>query len=228
MWYLFIVAASYILLICYDIASLYGKKSLSYVFALLGIGLQCISTGYGVYLSLSDVSLEVYFNHAFEKSISCIGVICSFGLLVYCLFFALPAKDTYISNDNQSNNNQLKLVNTGFYALCRHPGVWFLSLFYLFLGIVFEHSIMFYLWIANTVGDVIYVLIQDIYIFQKTICDYHSYQTETPFLIPTKKSILKMMNYKKPHPLKDDAHPSKEDRTPIIENEIEVRDNDFI
>ena len=185
MWWLLASIAVYFLLICYDFANLHGKKWISYSLAVAGIAMLIISSGYGIY---SVFSIDIIRNHMLLKSVEMLGALGSLGLLVHCLFFALPARDTYI------NPQRIKLVNTGFYALCRHPGLWWLSLLYLFLWMLLEHKAMLYLWVINTFGDIVYVVIQDIFIFPKTIDGYHMYKLETPFLIPTRKSILRMFS----------------------------------
>jgi len=105
-------------------------------------------------------------------------------LLAYSLFINLPWRKTYIDSGTGGT-----LIKTGSYALVRHPGVlWFA---WLMVGITLVSGSKLMLiggpvWLA---ADVIYVLVQDRYLFVKMFPGYEDYRRETPMLIPSKKSI---------------------------------------
>jgi protein-S-isoprenylcysteine O-methyltransferase Ste14 len=105
-------------------------------------------------------------------------------LMVYTLFMGIPFTKTYIET-NKGNT----VVNTGMYALCRHPGVIWFFFFYFFLGLASGKISL--LWAAGvwTIMDIIYVYIQDRWIFTIILEDYQSYQKQVPFLIPDLISI---------------------------------------
>ncbi len=107
------------------------------------------------------------------------------GLLfmLYSLFFALPFRKTYIEGDGN------KVVDTGLYALCRHPGVIGFFAMYIFLWLATGSSLVFAAAIIWTVMDIIHVWVQDRYFFPKALRGYEAYRQKTPFLIPTKKSL---------------------------------------
>ena len=107
-------------------------------------------------------------------------------LLLYSLFFALPFNATYV--DAEDNNT---VVDTGMYALCRHPGViWFFFL-YLFLWLSSGIKIMMWAGLVWTLMDVFHVYLQDNWFFPLSLKDYELYKTGTPFLIPSLGSIKK-------------------------------------
>jgi protein-S-isoprenylcysteine O-methyltransferase Ste14 len=109
-----------------------------------------------------------------------------FGLItLYALFFALPFGRTYASAERGS------VVDTGLYALCRHPGVIFFFLAYLCLAFAAGSDLMFWAMLAWTAMDVIHVWVQDKFFFPRTLEGYAAYQQSTPFLWPTKQSIGK-------------------------------------
>ena len=112
-----------------------------------------------------------------------------FVLLIFTLFFALPFEETYVKESS------MRMAYTeGVYALCRHPGVlWFIG-FYLFLGLGFKSKDILFYGIVVSVWNVLYVVFQDLYSFPLTFHNYKQYQKQTPFLIPTKKSIQKCFN----------------------------------
>lgn len=104
-------------------------------------------------------------------------------LLLYSLFGALPFRRTYV--EKNGNNT---VINTGMYALCRHPGViWFFFLF-LFFSLATGIKLMMLATLIWTALDVVHVYIQDRWLFPMTLKDYELYQKETPFLIPNRES----------------------------------------
>ncbi|MEG0755259.1 MAG: hypothetical protein RR450_02585 [Oscillospiraceae bacterium] len=52
---------------------------------------------------------------------------------------------------------------------------------------------MLWAFLLFTAADVLYVVIQDRYIFPKTLSGYADYQKTTPFLIPTPTSLRAML-----------------------------------
>lgn len=132
--------------------------------------------------------LNVFRAGAFGGAVD--GVLALLGLfslaaLGYCLFFALPFEETY------RRQSVLREAYTGgVYALCRHPGVLCLWGVYLFWGLAalpaagfLRRGLLFSL--LNTV----YALFQDRVTFPQTFGNYASYRAQTPFLIPTARSI---------------------------------------
>ncbi len=110
------------------------------------------------------------------------------ALLIYTLFFALPAKKTYTGRSGQN------LVSSGVYSLCRHPGVLWLFLFYLFSWLLCGSKYMLIAWLLFSALDIAYVIWQDVSVFPKTIPGYDEYKKTTPFLIPSIKSIKNSLN----------------------------------
>lgn len=106
-----------------------------------------------------------------------------FGLLIYTLFFALPFKETYVEN------NKPNVYTSGVYALCRHPGVLWLSLFYGFLWLATDQVSVLYAFLLFSLMDLIYVILQDVWIFPKILNGYEAYRKTTPFLVPNYRSI---------------------------------------
>lgn len=109
-------------------------------------------------------------------------------LLVYSLFMGIPFTKTYIQSKQENT-----VVNTGMYALCRHPGVLWFFFFYLFLWMASGKTVLIWAGFIWTAMDVLYVFIQDRWLFPKTFAAYEEYKQEVPFLIPTPASIKKCM-----------------------------------
>jgi len=112
----------------------------------------------------------------------------SLGLMFYALFFALPFSKTYVTGENSA-----QVVDTGLYALCRHPGVLFFCFFYLFLYGCSGQDLMFWAWLLFTAMDLLHVAVQDRYIFPKSLPGYGQYQQRVPFLLPTGESLRRCL-----------------------------------
>lgn len=111
-------------------------------------------------------------------------------LLIYTLFFALPFEVTYVKPESE----KAKVYDKGMYALCRHPGVLWLFLFYLCLGSAFAPSELWKTGLFYSLLDLLYVIVQDLWTFPHSFADYGGYQKKTPFLIPDRKSIRRALS----------------------------------
>ncbi|HPF20354.1 MAG TPA: hypothetical protein PLC88_03360 [Syntrophomonas sp.] len=105
-------------------------------------------------------------------------------LMIYTIFGAVSFKKTYL--ETQKGNT---VVTTGMYALCRHPGVLWFFLFYCLSGLAFNNQLLLIAAIIWTLLDIVYVYIQDRWIFPIILEDYHIYQQQVPFIIPNLTSL---------------------------------------
>ena len=104
------------------------------------------------------------------------------GLVVYALFFALPRQASYARPGEQR-----PVCRKGLYAACRHPGV------------LFFIPLMIFLWLGTGLGpgtaalytalNIALSLFEDYKVFPLRLEDYCTYRQETPFIIPTPRSI---------------------------------------
>ncbi|MFA7077395.1 MAG: hypothetical protein WC147_03140 [Syntrophomonas sp.] len=113
-------------------------------------------------------------------------------LQLYTLFFALPFSKTYV---NLGKGNQV--IDTGMFALCRHPGVIWFFFFYLFLWVASGKMTVLWAGIIWTILDILHVYIQDRWYFPKILNEYNLYITRVPFLIPNKNSLKNAFQMKK-------------------------------
>lgn len=104
-------------------------------------------------------------------------------LEVISLFTALPAKETYLGGD------PVALVDTGMYALCRHPGALWLAALSPLMALGLGSTGLLWAGVSAALLNILYVLFQDKVVFPRMIRGYAAYQKSTPFLIPTRKSI---------------------------------------
>jgi protein-S-isoprenylcysteine O-methyltransferase Ste14 len=100
------------------------------------------------------------------------------------LFSSLPVIHTYLGN-----NEPTQLVDSGMYALCRHPGALWFPLFSVSLAIGLGNWELLASAGLASLLNLWYVWFQDLFIFPRTIAGYRKYQESTPFLIPTAQSI---------------------------------------
>ena len=112
------------------------------------------------------------------------GAVIFLMLLVYSLFFALPARETYATGKSPD-----QLCRTGMYALCRHPAALWLSGFYLCYWLYFGGRLLLCQFICCSVANFLYIFLQDKYFFPRLFKEYWQYQEDTPFLLPNLASI---------------------------------------
>lgn len=104
------------------------------------------------------------------------------ALLVYTLFFALPAGASYAHPGEDR-----PVCAGGVYALCRHPGVlWFAAAYLCLWG-----GCGFPFWAAAlyTALDVLLVVFEDGWVFPARLSGYDDYRRATPFLLPNRSSL---------------------------------------
>lgn len=150
----------------------------------------------GAFLALSTVVLAAdawrRHIHGGWSLVWAAGALVMLGLLVYTLFFALPAGGSSVTT---ADKDVLRpLVNTGVFALCRHPGVLFLGGFYACLwGALggWALGIAFFLFTAL---DAAYAAWQGARVFPRSIRDYAAYCAETPRFLPTLRSFRRCLH----------------------------------
>ena len=110
-------------------------------------------------------------------------------LLVYSIFLEIPFRKTYAEAGVGD-----ELIKTGTYALTRHPGVLWYSLF--LMGLILVSRSRSSLWAAPAwlAMEVLWVWIQDRFFFDQMFPGYEQYRQETPMLIPTRKSIKRCLD----------------------------------
>lgn len=181
MIYIIIGVIAFIFLYIFDINKIYKIHKFLNIFFALGVLLISASTLGILFGNFEKTNTPPHLSIVFGiLSASC------FILMIYSLFFALPFNKTYITGENPD-----KVTDSGMYAVCRHPGVIWFMLFYLFLWLSSGINLMFWAFLIWTIMDIIHVMIQDKYFFPKTLKGYSEYKKTTPFLIPSFLSIKK-------------------------------------
>jgi len=131
----------------------------------------------------------------------------SVSLLVYSLFLEIPFRRTYAANGVGD-----RLVETGTYALVRHPGVLWLALFLLGLVLVSRSRLLLLATPVWLLMDVLYVCVQERFLFRKMFPGYEQYQQETPMLIPTRESMARCLRTLRIRGGKEGSLPNPEGR----------------
>jgi protein-S-isoprenylcysteine O-methyltransferase Ste14 len=111
-------------------------------------------------------------------------LVAGFFMLLYSLFLEIPITQTYVKSSGPRG-----LVQEGTYALTRHPGViWYaVALCGLFLASGSRQTLIAGpVWLAM---DVLWVWIEDRFIFERVFDGYADYKKSTPMLVPTAGSI---------------------------------------
>lgn len=108
-------------------------------------------------------------------------------LMSYSILVEIPlhlARRSAARLNAPSESTNMDLVQTGTYALCRHPGFLWMLLFLAGQVLLAQRTGMLELvfWWASL--DFLVVAIQDYYIFPRRFKNYRDYSLTTPFLIP--------------------------------------------
>jgi protein-S-isoprenylcysteine O-methyltransferase Ste14 len=180
MVYILLGSFAFLLFFLFDYYNLRNFSLPKNVVSIAGIAVFIYSTS----KSISDspvIQLPI-----FVQLISTVVFAMASMLLIYSLFIELPFKSTYSS---EVYNNSL--VDTGTYALCRHPGV--LWLFFSLIALFFMTGSILLVFeaIVWTSINVLYVYLQEKIFFCNMFPNYSDYQKTTPMLIPDKNSIKK-------------------------------------
>ncbi|XMB86032.1 hypothetical protein RJG79_11615 [Mycoplasmatota bacterium WC44] len=183
MEYIALGAASFVIYFFFDIFTLKNEVIKKMIFGISGIILLVYST-YKIIVLSEKVT---YFSPTI-RLISSVLFIVSLLLLIYSLFLEIPFSKTYGKNEHNT-----ELVDTGTYALCRHPGVLWLGLVFFFLYFITSVNLVLYAGVIWSFINVIYVVLQERYIFNKMFPDYEKYIKNTPMLIPNRQSIKKFI-----------------------------------
>lgn len=183
MVYIFIGVLGFVSLLLFDIYSLMNKNILKYFFGILGVALIIGATGLILYenIELKFSTVVIISNFLFLILFS--------GVLVYSLFIEVGLMTTY------GKDNKPSLVRNGTYGLSRHPGVIWLFIVFVNFYFIFGNELIIYAAISWTVVNVIYVYIQEKFIFEKIFIDYVDYKKATPMIIPTINSIKQSFTY---------------------------------
>ncbi|MCX8013866.1 MAG: hypothetical protein N3A02_06210, partial [Rectinema sp.] len=77
-----------------------------------------------------------------------------------------------------------KVYRYGCYAVCRHPGFWWLLLLTLGLSVLNASANAWNVFFLTNICNLLLISLQDRYTFPVQFADYHDYAREVPFLIP--------------------------------------------
>ncbi len=183
MLYIALGSLSFVFLFLFDVYTVRKDGIKKKIFGALGLGLLIYSA------TMTTVSSTRLVFSTPVRIIAAIGWLLSMLLLVYSLFLELPFVNTYGRREHSN-----RLVDTGTYALCRHPGVlWFGFAFFFFFLLTGARLIAF-AGIIWTALDVLHVYIQEKLFFKRMFPDYELYIKHTPMLIPTLGSIRKCLS----------------------------------
>jgi protein-S-isoprenylcysteine O-methyltransferase Ste14 len=113
----------------------------------------------------------------------------SLFLLIYSLYINLPFAKTYVATGVGD-----KLITSGLYALVRHPGVHWFTLFLVALILVSRSRLMLIAAPIWVLLDIVLVAIQDRFFFSRMFAGYEKYRRQTPMLIPNRRSLSAFIN----------------------------------
>jgi protein-S-isoprenylcysteine O-methyltransferase Ste14 len=104
------------------------------------------------------------------------------ALEIQALFFAFPPSEAYAATGKKR-----PVCDSGVYALCRHPGFWWLTLLFFCLrpaaGFPLRSALIY------SLLNLALVAFEDRAVFPAVLEGYGAYRRSTPFLIPTRRSV---------------------------------------
>ncbi|MHC1786938.1 MAG: hypothetical protein AB9880_07750 [Christensenellales bacterium] len=177
-----LVLLAFLLMILSDLLKLARRQGPGKYLFLLGVAV--LAAG-----GVSAASSAARFQVALPIRICSLLISLTAAALEYrALFVCLPACSIYLGNDGQG-----RLVDSGMYAACRHPGALWFPLFSICLALGLGNwELLTAAGLASAL-NFLYVWIQDRYIFPGTIADYEGYRQTTPYIMPTAGSIRRAL-----------------------------------
>lgn len=174
---------SFLLLFIFDYYTLNNQSIKKKIFGLAGVTLFIYST---VMIIVTSKKISFPITLRVLSGVFC-GVFTF--LLIYSLFIELPFTKTYgkVQHSNE-------LIDTGTYALCRHPGVLWFGLLFFFAFFMTGAIWVIYAGIIWTGTDIVYVYLQEKIFFLKIFPKYKTYVSTTPMLVPTRESIKRCIS----------------------------------
>jgi protein-S-isoprenylcysteine O-methyltransferase Ste14 len=174
----------FLLFFIYDVNSMKWQSNLVNQFFFIGFLLVLFSTTGAVYYVREDIVLNSVMSWLWISMILIFMI-----LLIYSLFFALPFGSTYLENEKGR-----QVYTKGMYALSRHPGaLWFIGL-YFSIYFLTGNSLILIMAVVFSILNIVYVIFQDLWTFPRLFIDYKKYANSTPFIIPSFKSVNRMIN----------------------------------
>jgi len=185
--YMILGCLAFVFLVIFDLNKIILFNKIFNLFFPIGIVVLGISTVAILFGDFESFYVSIYLRWFFGL-MSLISLL----LMLYCLFLALPFAKTY-----QELEKENTVIDTGVYALCRHPGVIWVFLFYVFLGLASAKVMMLGAALVWNAMNVLYVFVQDRFIFPQMLTGYQSYQERVPFIIPNADSIRNYLSLRK-------------------------------
>lgn len=162
------------LFLIYDINSFRWRKTFPKILFALGFAMLIAATALDIWSAIAMGA----FSGAGDIVLTAIAAI-FLGALIYCLFFALPFKETYAKDESGR-----KVCQTGVYGITRHPGIPMFFGMYLFLGLALLPGGAIINGMVFSALNFGYAVFQDNVTFPQTFCDYGEYKKKVPFMIP--------------------------------------------
>jgi protein-S-isoprenylcysteine O-methyltransferase Ste14 len=171
------VVAAFVLMLLSDLFKLRNKERRGALVLIAGMVLLVIS------LAVAAFSGECFEVALPLRALALLLAGIAMVMEVTALFFSLPARETYLLA------GKTQLQDKGMYALCRHPAALCLPVLLLSLAVGLGSGGLLWAGMLASFLNVLYVWIQDRYVFPRTIQGYRDYQKRVPFLLPTPDSI---------------------------------------
>lgn len=184
---------TFALIAIYDWAQMHKFTWLKPVFLLSAVTL-CIGI-----VGVLSVPAEFKFT-IWLRIVAWIGLAIFLSLLLYSVLIEIPLRNK--SSHLNPDNNRI-LIDTGTYALTRHPGVLWFAGTAICMILLHPSRLTLAAGVIWTVLNILLVWIEDSHFFPFVFSGYLHYKKRTPFLWPNRKSLQRCIltvGLKKSHP----------------------------
>lgn len=181
--FLLLGAAAYPVLLVHDFASHNGHRLLGYSIFTAGCAMLVVS-----YIMLWR-STPVW---AIPDAVRVVGFVLAsvfFLLMLYSLLIEIPFRRIYL--DDQQG---IQVIDTGTYALCRHPGVLWFGLFLIFTFVAGGRPQQLAAAALWSLMDAMYAVCQERFFYPRIFGEqFERYRSHVPMVVPTTRSFRRFL-----------------------------------
>ena len=182
MLHLILGAFSFLMFLCYDLNNITARSFAGKALFPLAALLLLYATIQAAILPSDGFLPPVFLRILFWALAAVFLLLLAYTLLIV-MVLPVPADPT----------RPPAVYDRGVYALCRHPGVlWFAGAYFSAWLAMGKNSLLAAAFLFSLL-NLLYVVIQDRFIFPRQFPEYPAYQASVPFLIPNFESVKRCL-----------------------------------
>ena len=111
------------------------------------------------------------------------------SLLIYSVVIEIPRAQRKRGMSAEPASHEPVVVDTGFYALVRHPGFLWFALLWATIVSVYHNPEVTTCGVVLVVLDLLLIAVEDLVVFPRIFPGYDEYKRRVPFLIPRLRRV---------------------------------------